>query len=320
MQELVEVREVRTNAVIERQSSAVIAADVLEQAKTQRELLRRYVSGQMVEGTDYGVIPGTQKKTLLKPGAEKLTELFRCTPKFTRTKSVEDWEKSLFHYEFACEIISRDTDIVLAVGVGSCNSRESRYRWRNGERLCPACGKATIIKGKAEYGGGWMCFAKKGGCGAKFGDHDKSITDQVVGRVENPDVCDQVNTILKMAKKRALVDATLSLARCSDIFTQDLEDGDDEPERTPPAQPQPQSQSPAPTIQPRQGGLPVQIETELRNALHNRGLAWNAPGMSERVSQIIGRPVGKTDHMSTLTEDEARMLIERIKSGKKEAA
>jgi hypothetical protein len=34
--------------------------------------------------------------------------------------------------------------------------------------VCPKCGAAAIIKGKAEYGGGWVCFKKKGGCGAKF--------------------------------------------------------------------------------------------------------------------------------------------------------
>ena len=33
-----------------------------------------------------------------------------------------------------------------------------------------------------------------------------------------------INTMLKMAKKRALVDAVLSATRSSDLFTQDLED------------------------------------------------------------------------------------------------
>jgi hypothetical protein len=34
---------------------------------------------------------------------------------------------------------------------------------------CPVCGVVgAIIKGKPEYGGGWLCFQKKGGCGAKF--------------------------------------------------------------------------------------------------------------------------------------------------------
>ena len=44
------------------------------------------------------------------------------------------------------------------------------------------------------------CFAKKGGCGAKFADTDKAITDQQVGQIVNPDVFDAMNTIDKMAQ------------------------------------------------------------------------------------------------------------------------
>ena len=43
-------------------------------------------------------------------------------------------------------------------------------------------------------------------------------------RVENPDIADVYNTVLKMAKKRALVDAVKSTTAASDIFTQDVED------------------------------------------------------------------------------------------------
>ncbi|KKM07766.1 hypothetical protein LCGC14_1730650 [marine sediment metagenome] len=39
--------------------------------------------------------------------------------------------------------------------------------------LCPECGQPTIIKGKEEWGGGWVCWKKEGGCGAKF-DSDPS--------------------------------------------------------------------------------------------------------------------------------------------------
>ncbi len=38
------------------------------------------------------------------------------------------------------------------------------------------------------------------------------------------DACNIINTIIKMAKKRALVDAVLSATRSSAIFTQDIED------------------------------------------------------------------------------------------------
>jgi hypothetical protein len=43
-------------------------------------------------------------------------------------------------------------------------------------------------------------------------------------REENPDIADQWNTVLKMAKKRAFVDAVKSTTAASDIFTQDVED------------------------------------------------------------------------------------------------
>ena len=43
-------------------------------------------------------------------------------------------------------------------------------------------------------------------------------------RQENPDIADAYNTVLKMAKKRAYVDAVKSTTAASDIFTQDVED------------------------------------------------------------------------------------------------
>jgi hypothetical protein len=203
---------------------AIVMAEALKEDTEQRVLLQAYVREHMKEGTDFGVIPGTQKPTLLKPGAEKLTDLFRCTPTFDLLEKLEDWDKGLFHYTFRVRITSRDAGTVLAEGFGSANSREGRYRWRDSRRKCPNCGKEAIIKGKAEYGGGWVCFHKKGGCGAKWEDGATEIESQETGKVENDDVFTLVNTILKMAKKRALVDGAIALARCSDIFTQDVED------------------------------------------------------------------------------------------------
>ncbi len=50
------------------------------------------------------------------------------------------------------------------------------------------------------------------------------IVNQQTGRVLNPDVADQANTILKMACKRALVAAVLVATNASELFTQDVED------------------------------------------------------------------------------------------------
>lgn len=203
--------------------SATIVAEALETEREQRKLLTQFIREQMVERTDYGTIPGTNRKGLLKPGAEKLIEIYRCEPTFVILDKTVDFDTGLFHYEFRCRLMMRESGAKLAEGFGSCNSREGKYRWRTASRKCPTC-QHDVIRGKAEYGGGWLCWKKQGGCGAKFHDGDQTIEGQEVGKIENEDIATLANTILKMAKKRALVDAAIALARCSDIFTQDVED------------------------------------------------------------------------------------------------
>lgn len=199
-------------------SSQMSVDAVVDQVAKVEELMLRV----MKKDIDYGVIPGTQKPTLLKPGAEKLAFLFNYIP------TVELREVSLpdDHREFHCEITlhHRHSGDHVGDGVASCSTMESRYRWRKAQRTCPDCEGETIIKGKSEYGGGWLCWQKKGGCGAKFADRDPNITEQQVGKVENPDIADVYNTVKKIAKKRALTDAILTATGASSLFTQDVED------------------------------------------------------------------------------------------------
>ena len=99
---------------------------------------------------------------------------------------------------------------------------------------CPSCGKATIGRSKEEYGGGYFCNKNNGGCGSSFkkgSEGARELDGQQSGPVENPDPFDLANTLLKMAKKRSLIDATLQATRSSDLFTQDVE-----PESPVPAQ------------------------------------------------------------------------------------
>ena len=220
-------------------TGAMLVADVLAQEGEQRNLLGEFVAKHMTENSDYGVIPGTKNKTLLKPGAEKLTTIFRCVPRFVIEEKIENWESGLFYYRFSCHIVTLADGNVVAEGVGSCSTFESRYRWRTANRVCPACGADAILRSKhpprdnphAEPG--WFCWNKKGGCGANFAADDIAVTGQASGRVQNPDLCDCANTVLKMAKKRAHVDAAIALARCSDIFTQDVEDFSESPREEP---------------------------------------------------------------------------------------
>src|SRR5262245_42181487 len=142
----------------------------VQQAAERFNIVVDFVRTVMREGIDYGRIPGTDKPTLLKPGAETRCTLFGLATRFELVRSIEDWNgaqfngEPFFYYLYRCQLW-RD-DRIIAEGDGSCNSFEQKYRYREAQRRCPACGQAAIIKGKEEYGGGWLCFRKKNGCGA----------------------------------------------------------------------------------------------------------------------------------------------------------
>jgi hypothetical protein len=198
----------------------------IETFQLQLKKFQEFVQSYLTPGVDFGKIPGTDKDTLLKPGAEKLCEIYGFYADYLVMAEVENWDKEppLFDYTIKCLIKRRKDDAVMGSGLASCNSYEGKYRWRHAERACPQCGKQAIIKGRQEYGGGWLCFGKKGGCGAKFADTAPEIIEQETGKLANEDIATQKNTILKMAQKRALVGATIAATRSSGIFTQDIEE------------------------------------------------------------------------------------------------
>lgn len=174
---------------------------------------------------DYGRIPGTTKDVLYLPGMEKIMRFMRLRPEYTILEtSIVDFRTPLFSYEIECRLIEVETGLIVYTAIGSCNSRETKFRYRVAARKCPNCGAEAIIKGKQEYGGGWICFDKKGGCKAKFQDNDPRIVDQPTGMVENENIADLANTLIKMAQKRALGSASKGVANVSDLFTVDLED------------------------------------------------------------------------------------------------
>ncbi len=190
--------------------------------KAQVNLIQHVMREVMQENQHYGVIPGTgTKPTLLKAGAEKLCLTFRLDPQYEIT---ERQDGTHLHVTSKCTLYHITTGQRYGSGMGSCSTREAKYAYRRSSRKCPSCQAEAIIKGKEEYGGGWVCFKKKGGCGAKFDDGDQAIEGQADGRVPNEDVADQYNTVLKMANKRSLVAAVLNATAASDIFTQDIED------------------------------------------------------------------------------------------------
>jgi len=221
-------RDETGRALVAVERARFMPAMSIESAVERYNAVTEFVSRVLRADVDYGVIPGTEKRTLLKPGAEKLTTFFGLSTRFELLERIEDWTgeqhggEPFFYYLYRCRLFRGD--VAIAEGDASCNSRETKYRWREAQRTCPACGQSTIIKGKEDFGGGWLCWKKKGGCGAKYPDGDRAIESQQTGRVFNPDIADQVNTIQKMAQKRSLVGAVLLAVNASEFFTQDVED------------------------------------------------------------------------------------------------
>lgn len=176
----------------------------------------------MVPDIDYGIIPGTGgKPTLLKPGAEKLCVLFELGARAPILKEIREGN----HYTVTCSIglFHIPSGRNIGTGIGMSSTREKKYAWRTEERKCPVCGAAAILKSKFEDAS-WYCFTKKGGCNAKFAKDDPKIVNQKAGQIENPDLPDTWNTVLKMAAKRALVDGVLRATGSSAYFIQDAED------------------------------------------------------------------------------------------------
>jgi hypothetical protein len=201
----------------------------LQLLKQGQDRLRTIQQELMTEGEDYGVIPGTKKPTLLKPGAEKLCAIYGLVATF-RSEIIEGDGETRPHLRVrtTCFIHKgSDAGPIVAQGEGAANSWERKHRYRQGQRSCPACGvEGSILRSKIEEDGdrGWFCWAKRGGCGAKFLSNAPAITEQQAGEVENKDPYDVENTLVKMALKRAFIDGTLRATATSGLFTQDLED------------------------------------------------------------------------------------------------
>lgn len=152
-------------------SVAIIDMVEIQQVQATMNKITQFqqvIQNTLHQGHDFGVIPGTDKPTLLKPGAEKILMMMGLRSEFEIVDSTRDFEKGFFQYQVRCKLIRGE--LLITEGLGACNTRERKY-----------------LK-------------------------------------MDPYTMD--NTVLKMAKKRALVDAALLVASLSDVFTQDIEDLD----------------------------------------------------------------------------------------------
>lgn len=187
------------------------AVDIKAQVNIIQEVMGAVMVGPSKEnpsGVHYGKIPGCgDKLTLLKPGAEKLMMTFRLA---ADPQIIEVPTDDGITYRIVCRITNQATGAYLGSGVGECSTKEEKYNWR--KAVCDGEFSETSEDRRRNK---WI----KG--------YNNQADYQVKQVRTNP--ADLANTVLKMAKKRALVDAVLTVTAASDIFDQDLEEMDGAP-------------------------------------------------------------------------------------------
>jgi len=171
--------------------------------KSHVNVIKQILDDVMIKDTHYGVIPGCgTKPALLKAGAEKILATFMLAAEFVIDDlSTEDNK----FYRVEARLTHQGTKTFMGSGIGECSSLESKYAWR--VAVCEEEYEATPANlRRVHFKKGWQ-----------------GKPAEKVNQVRQ-DMYSLSNTILKMAKKRSLIDAVMNVTACSDIFVQDLDE------------------------------------------------------------------------------------------------
>lgn len=196
-----------TKAITNTQNDKMLSMSSLTDMKAWYNDFVMFSKEILQKDLDYGVIPGVNKPSLYKPGAEKLRFVYGLGVEMNLSDKVEDFDKGYLDYTYKATVKGRNGE-VLAECEGNANSYESkwRYSWVAADKN-PS--KEDAEKLKAEKKGRW----------SKSGNNWVWLEKQ-----ENPDVIGLKNTLMKMSQKRAFVGAILIATGASEFFTQDVED------------------------------------------------------------------------------------------------
>jgi len=167
-----------------------------QEIRANVNLIQQVLKSVFVPDVHFGTIPGTSKPTLYKPGAEKILVLFRLNAK----PIIEDLSTdTAIRYRVSVMVTHQATKHEIGWGVGECSSDEEKYKWKK-------------------------CYLEEYNGTPEDRRRLKYYSEGKPAMQIRTNPADVANTILKMAKKRALVDATLTCTAASDVFDQDLED------------------------------------------------------------------------------------------------
>jgi len=142
------------------------------------------VQNVLEPGIDYGIHPGTRSQALKDPGANTIINAFNCYPK--AEVLFREVSNDRIAYVIDIALISREDGLAKSTGTGAASTKETRYGYR-------------WVSDPEEFGFDRESLKKR---------TDRGNTTY---RIDNPDWSELENTILKMARKRAEVDAAMAL-------------------------------------------------------------------------------------------------------------
>ena len=186
-----------TQDVAIRETTALTVQDL----KGRQTRIQEVLKGVMINGVHYGTIPGCgDKPALLKAGAEKILSTFEFGVKIEPEHIIDLSDSTKVRIRVIAPIVHIHTGLVVGHGVGECSSEEEKYAWK----------KAVCDEEWNETDPDSRRIKWKPGKGGKPYQIKQIRTTPA----------DVSNTILKMSKKRAVVDGTLTATAASDIFEQ----------------------------------------------------------------------------------------------------
>lgn len=179
-----------------------ITPEAIQETMQSIALLQEMVRDLLIRGIDYGRIPGTPQDSLWDPGASQIISAFNCYPGERRMIKLEDSAEKIV----ACvevPIISRATGQVVSTGIGAASTMETKYKYR-------------WVASPQEWGYDEAAIKT---LKTKLSKDDEG-NEVTLYRISNPEHSELLNTIVKMASKRAEVDGAESLPGVSSVLRQ----------------------------------------------------------------------------------------------------
>ena len=167
-----------------------------DEAKALDDQLRASMRAVLRPEVDYGKIPGSNKDSLLKPGAEKLLQWFGFGHTLEQAEVERDSDGRWFGVTYRC-IVSKGMPDGRSVVVATCDG----YAGYDEDRFFTSAEQAE---------------AKERANAARY---NRAVNTSKFAEYRAPR-----NSVIKMSQKRAMVGAALQATSASSLFTQDMED------------------------------------------------------------------------------------------------